>query len=74
MCEYNPHKLRTKEMLVQNIRRSNLTLEDSIELFKDNWKDGEKMVTHTAPLDNIQKAFETVAKREDGVLKFMITS
>jgi len=74
MCEYNPHKLRTKEMLVQNIRRSNLTLEDSIELFKDNWKDVEQMVTHTAPLDNIQKAFETVAKREDGVLKFMITS
>ena len=71
MCEYNPHKMRTKEMLIQNVRRSNLTLDDCVELFS-TYKQAEQMITHNTELENIQHAFETVSNRSDGVIKYII--
>ena len=70
---YNPHKLRTKEVRLQNVRRSNQTLHDGIELFKSKTTI-EKIVTHTFPFEKIQKAFELVGGYNDNVIKCMITN
>lgn len=70
---YNPHKLRTKEVRIQNVRRSNQTLNDGIELFKSK-STIEKMVTHTFPFEKIQDAFDLVGGYKDNVIKCMITS
>lgn len=68
---YNPHKLRTKEVTLINVRRSNQTIEDSLILFKDD-KNISKMVTHRFKLEDIQKAFDVVGKYEDNVIKSMM--
>jgi len=68
----NPHKMRTKEMTLQNVRRSNRTLDDCIELFKDHSVD--EMVSHRYDLDNIQEAFEVSSQYNDNVIKCMINS
>ena len=71
--EYNPHKTRTKEMLLQNVRRSNITLSDCLRLFiNDN--EPESMVTHEFDLEKIQEGFELVSNRQDEVIKCIIRS
>ena len=69
--EYNPHKARTKEMILQNVRRSNITLLDCLRLFIDS-NEPESMVTHEFELDDIQKGFELVSNRQDEVIKCMV--
>lgn len=69
--EYNPHKMRTKEMRIFNIRRSNQTLKDCISLFSNDFEP-EKIVTHKFSLDRIQEAFELVSSKKDKVVKCMI--
>jgi L-iditol 2-dehydrogenase len=69
--EINPHKARTKEIKIQNVRRSNQTLEDSIRMFEDD-KDVEKMITHKFELKDIQKAFDMVGKYKNNVVKCVI--
>jgi threonine dehydrogenase-like Zn-dependent dehydrogenase len=71
--EYNPHKIRTKEIIIQNVRRSNQTLEDCVKLYTDDY-DIDKMITHKFSLENIQQAFDLVAAYEDEVIKCMITN
>lgn len=68
---YNPHKLRTKEVTLQNVRRSNQTLEDCIKLFSDDTKI-ERIVTHEFNLTDTQKAFDLVANYSDNVVKCVI--
>jgi len=68
---YNPHKLRTKEVTMQNVRRSNQTLEDGIKLYlNDNVI--EKIITHEFKLTDTQKAFDILANYSDKVVKCMI--
>ena len=69
--EYNPHKIRTKEMRIFNIRRSNQTLEDCISLFSEDFEP-ENIVTHRFSLDRIQEAFRLVSEKKDKVIKCMI--
>ncbi len=68
---YNPHKIRTKEVTIQNIRRSNQTLEDCINLYTDD-HNIDKIITHKFLLENIQQAFNLVTTYEDKVIKCMI--
>lgn len=69
--EFNPHKARTKEITIQNVRRSNQTLEDCIKLFNDD-KNVEKMITHRFNLKDIQKGFDMVGKYKNNVVKCVI--
>ncbi len=70
---FNPHKMRTKELVIHNVRRSNRTLQDCIKLTAG---DGtlEKMISHRFPLESVQKAFEMVGNYSDGVIKCMIVN
>ena len=70
---YNPHRMRTKELTIKNVRRSNQTLDDCV-LNYTNDNDIEKIVTHKYSFENIQKAFELVAQYGDNVLKAIITN
>jgi threonine dehydrogenase-like Zn-dependent dehydrogenase len=69
--EYNPHKLRTKEVILQNVRRANQTLHDCVKLYSQN-SDIEKIVTHEFRFEEIQKAFDLVSKCDDNVIKCVI--
>ena len=71
MVPMNPHRMRTKELVLQNVRRSNRTLESCIALAtRDNSL--SKMITHRFSLESVQQALETVAAYQDGVIKCMI--
>lgn len=71
--EFNPHKMRTKELTLQNIRRSNQTLSDCINLFSNSNKI-EDMITHRFDLQNVQKAFEVVSSYDENVIKCIINN
>lgn len=71
--DYNPHRLRTKEIRIQNVRRSNQTLHDCLKLFSNDHK-LEKIVTHSFDLKDAQKGFDLVSKYADCVLKCVITN
>lgn len=70
---YNPHRMRTKELTIKNVRRSNQTLDDCVINYTDDTT-FEKIVTHRFEFENIQKAFELVAQYGDNVLKAIITN
>lgn len=70
---YNPHKLRTKEVTLKNVRRSNQTLADCIKLYETN-HDIEQIVTHEFVFEDIQKGFDLVSKYKKNVIKCMITN
>jgi threonine dehydrogenase-like Zn-dependent dehydrogenase len=65
--------MRTKELTIKNVRRSNQTLEDCVMNYTDDTT-FEKIVTHRFDFENIQKAFELVAQYGDEVIKCIITN
>lgn len=69
--QYNPHIIRTKELQLQNVRRSNQTMHDCLKLYNEDIKI-EKIISHKFDFLDIQKAFELVAKYKDNVIKCMI--
>lgn len=69
----NPHKMRIKELTLQNVRRSNRTMPECLRL-TDGDETIKKMISHRFPLEEIQKAFEFVADYKDNVIKCMITN
>lgn len=71
--QINPHKARTKEISIQNVRRSNQTLNDCIKLFSDDLNI-EKMITHKLKFKDIQKGFEMVGKYKNNVIKCVIVN
>jgi len=70
---YNPHKMRTKEMSIFNIRRSNRTLDDCVTMFSRDSDRIEKMVTHKFSLEETQIALEKASFYRDNIIKCMIT-
>ena len=68
---YNPHKLRTKEVTLKNVRRSNQTLEDCIMMFSKD-KNLEKLITHEYKFEKIQNAFNLVSKYKGSVIKCVV--
>jgi L-iditol 2-dehydrogenase len=70
---YNPHRLRTKEIRIQNVRRSNQTMHDCVKLFSNDFE-LEKLVTHSFDLKDVQKGFDLVSKFKDNVIKCVITN
>ncbi len=69
----DPHGMRRKELIVQNVRRSNKTLETCVELVGRGAVSVGPVVTHHFPLSRITDAFETAATYADGVIRAMIT-
>ena len=68
---YNPHRMRTKELTIKNVRRSNQTLDDCVKNYTGD-EEIEGIVTHEFDFENIQKAFDTVADYKDEILKCII--
>lgn len=69
--EYNPHRLRTKEIRIQNVRRSNQTMHDCVKLFSND-HELESMITHSFPLKDVQKGFDLVSTFKGNVIKCVI--
>jgi L-iditol 2-dehydrogenase len=68
---YNPHRMRTKELTIKNVRRSNQTLDDCVVNYTGD-EEIEKIISHEFDFENIQKAFDTVADYKDEILKCII--
>lgn len=73
LLNYNPHRLRTKEVCIQNVRRSNQTMHDCLKLFSGD-ADIEKIVTHSFDLEDVQKGFDLVSQYAENVIKCVITN
>jgi len=64
--------LRRKEICVQNVRRQNDTVVDTLKMLASGQMTPDGMQTHTFELDQVCEAFELVAGYKDGVMKAMI--
>jgi L-iditol 2-dehydrogenase len=64
--------MRHKEICVQNVRRQNHAVNETLELLARKEFDISKMVTHRFRFDETKQAFDLVAAYSDGVMKAMI--
>jgi L-iditol 2-dehydrogenase len=71
VLKYNPHQIRVREVVMQNVRRSNQTIHDCVKLFGDD-AELQKLITHSFDLEDVQKGFDLVSKYGDGVIKCVI--
>ena len=69
---FDVDNLRRKEISIQNVRRQNGVVEETIEMISDGRLNADRMQTHNFSLDDTGKAFELVAGYRDGVMKAMI--
>ena len=65
-------KLRHKEIAIQNVRRQNGALEETLELLAEEKVDVSRMPSHRFKFANTKQAFDLVAGYSDGVMKAMI--
>ncbi len=65
-------QMRHKEICVQNVRRQNHSLEETLELLESGKVDAGKMPTHRFPFARTREAFDLVTAYKDGVMKAMI--
>jgi L-iditol 2-dehydrogenase len=64
--------MRRKEICIQNIRRQNDCVQDTIDLIEQGKLKPEFMVTHRFPINDAAKAFEMLSAYRDGAIKVMI--
>jgi len=69
---FDIHKLRRKEISIQNVRRQNNSIQTAIDSIQNNQIDVDFMATHFFNLENAQEAYELVEGYRDGVIKAMI--
>jgi L-iditol 2-dehydrogenase len=69
---FDAHKLRRKEIRIQNVRRQSGCTQRAIDLIATKKIDIDFMATHTFSLEEAQQAFELVAEYGDGVIKAML--
>ena len=65
-------KMRHKEIAIQNVRRQNGALEETLELLAEEKVDVSRMPSHRFKFANTKQAFDLVAGYSDGVMKAMI--
>lgn len=65
-------KMRHKEVTVQNVRRQNETLDETLEMIAKQRVDVNPMATHRFSFDDTKAAFDLVSEYKDGVMKAMI--
>jgi L-iditol 2-dehydrogenase len=64
--------MRHKEICIQNVRRQNHSLGETLELMETKRVDVGRMPTHRFPFSNTKEAFDLVNAYRDGVMKAMI--
>jgi Threonine dehydrogenase and related Zn-dependent dehydrogenases len=69
---FNPHSLRRRELLVQNVRRSNGETRQCIDLLNQGRLKIDNLATRHFSLEQITKAFEMAAGYKDKVVRAMI--
>ena len=65
-------QMRHKEVCIQNVRRQNGTLDETLELMANGTIDVSEMTTHRFPMARTKEAFDLVTDYRDGVMKAMI--
>jgi L-iditol 2-dehydrogenase len=65
-------QMRHKEICVQNVRRQNHTLEETLGLMESGKINVSKMATHRFPFSKTKEAFDLVTEYRDGVMKAMV--
>ncbi|MFH0759946.1 MAG: alcohol dehydrogenase catalytic domain-containing protein [Bacteroidota bacterium] len=65
-------ELRRKEITIQNVRRQNECVRDTLDLMASHRIDVSRMPTHWFPFERSKEAFDLVAGYQDGVMKAMI--
>jgi threonine dehydrogenase-like Zn-dependent dehydrogenase len=68
----DPHMCRRKEIRIQNVRRQNGCVEETIKKIARGKIEVDFMITHTFSLHDTAKAFELVENYADNVLKAII--
>jgi len=63
---------RRKELSIQNVRRQNHAVEETLELLSSGSVDIGRMPTHRFKFPDAKAAFDLVAGYKDGVMKAMI--
>lgn len=69
---FDVSRLRRRELRIQNVRRQNRCLGPALRMIADGLIDVDFMLTHSFPLVEVQKAFETALHYRDGVLKALV--
>jgi len=69
---YNPHIARIKELTIYNSRRSNKTVQLSLDLLLQRKVSFNGMITHVYPVEKVQEAFEIATDYKDRVIKAVI--
>jgi L-iditol 2-dehydrogenase len=70
---FNAHSLRRRELLVQNVRRSNGETRQCIDLIEQGRVKIEALATHEFSLERIAEAFDVAEGYKDKVIRAMIT-
>jgi L-iditol 2-dehydrogenase len=70
---FNARSLRRRELLVQNVRRSNGETRQCIDLLNQGRLKIDKLATHYFSLERIAEAFEMAAGYKDNVVRAMVT-
>ena len=69
---FDPHLVRRRELLVQNVRRSNRALHPCIRFVERKTVRIEPLATHHFPLSEISDAMHLAQTYEDGAVRVMI--
>ena len=64
--------LRRKEICIQNVRRQEGCVQETLDKMASGRLDVDFLVTHRFPLERVKEAFDLVAAYGDGVVKAMI--
>ncbi|UCE41023.1 MAG: alcohol dehydrogenase catalytic domain-containing protein [Candidatus Aminicenantes bacterium] len=72
LATFDVHKLRRKELTIQNVRRQNDCIAAAVDLISRRAQDLDFMVTHSFRLEEAQEAFDLVENYRDGVIKAII--
>ena len=70
--KFSVDKLRRKEICIQNVRRQNNSVQETLDFLENGRINIKEMPTHRFSLEDTQKAFDMVASYSDGVMKAMI--
>jgi threonine dehydrogenase-like Zn-dependent dehydrogenase len=69
----NLHALRRRELVLYNVRRSNHETDAAVRLLRHDAKRFAPLITHTFPIDKIERSFEMLDRGEDGAAKIVLT-
>jgi L-iditol 2-dehydrogenase len=72
LISFDAHKLRRKEISIQNVRRQRDCIPAAVDLIKKLNTGVDFMVTHIFNLEQTQEAFELVEHYRDGVIKSIV--